>query len=345
MTNEPTNEPTNTPTNLSASAPSPSPGDLPGDLHVVLGAGQIGSRLTRLLLARGHRVRLVQQRPRQPAAAAQPRLERVFGDLTDLTFAEAATAGARVVYDCLNPPYHEWPRLLLALGRGALHGATRAGAKLVALDCLYMFGRPTGPISETSPHAPCSKKGELRVALEQLRLDAHRRGELQVAIGRASDFFGPDLPFSCWNDRFFTRLYAGKPGECMGDPDQPHAYTFVDDIAQALATLGARDEGTGVWVLPTAPAETTRQLTARLGAALGLDARVERLPRWLLKTIGLFSPFMREVAEMTYQWELPFLVDDSRFVATFGQRATPLADAVAITAAWATPRFAPSRAA
>lgn len=314
----------------------------PPALHVVLGAGQVGSRLTRLLLARGHRVRVVQQR-RRGEAPEQPLLERVFGDMTDLAFAEVATAGARVVYDCMNPPYHEWPRLLLALGRGALHGASRAGAKLVALDCLYMYGRAAGPICETTPHAPCSKKGELRVALERLRLDAHQRGDLPVAIGRASDFFGPDLPYSGWNDRFFTRLYAGKPGECMGDPDQPHAYTFVDDIALALLTLGERDEGTGVWMLPTAPAETTRQLTARVGEALGLDARIERIPRWLLKTIGLFSPFMREVAEMTYQWEQPFLVDDSRFVTAFGQRATPLAEAAAVTAAWARRRFDPSQ--
>lgn len=316
-------------------------------LHVVLGAGQIGGRLARVLLARGHRVRLVQQH-RRDSAAPVPELERLYGDMTDLAFAERAAAGARVVYDCMNPPYHEWPRLLLALGRGALHGAVSAGARLVALDCLYMYGRggPGGRIDETTPHAPCSKKGELRVALEELRLGARRRGELSVAIGRASDFFGPALPYSGWSERFFARVYAGKAGECLGDPDQPHAYTFVDDIARALADLGERgdaprgeEDGGGVWMLPTAPAESTRQLASRLGAALGREVRVARMPRWLLRTAGLFSPFLREAAEMTYQWDAPFLVDDSRFTRAFGWSATPLAESAAVTAAWARARF------
>lgn len=306
------------------------------ELHVVLGAGQIGSRLSSLLLARGHRVRVVQLRASQRPPVE--RLESMAGDMTDLRFAEEATRGASVVYDCMNPPYHEWPRLLLAMGRGGVHGATKAGAKLVALDCLYMYGAPGTPMREDTPHAPRSKKGELRVQLEALRLEAFRRGDLPVAIGRASDFFGADLQYSCWNDRFFQRLFAGAAGECMGDPDQPHSYTFVDDIADALATLGGSSE-TGVWHLPTAPAETTRQLTTRLGQALRLQAEVKGMPRWLLHGIGWFSPFMREVGEMAYQWDVPFIIDDSKFVKRFGRAATPFERSVELTAAWARQRF------
>lgn len=248
----------------------------------------------------------------------------------------------------LDPQYHQWPRLLLALGRGSLHGATRAGARLVALDCLYALGAPDAPMREDTLHAPRSKKGELRVALEQLRTDAARRGDLSLAIGRASDFFGPELAYSAWSERFFTRIYAGKAAECMGDPDVPHAYNFADDVARALVTLGedpralgvhGRDGFSSIWHLPTAPAESTRQLAARVGRALNLEARVARVPRWLIKTAALFSPFMRELAEMTYQWDVPFLVDDSRFVTTFGQPATPLAESAAVTAAWAAQRF------
>lgn len=312
-------------------------------LHVVLGAGQVGARLADLLLARGHRVRVVRQ---GRAGAPRPGLEWASGDITDRAFAEEATRGAAVVYDCMNPPYHRWPELLLPIACGALHGAAKAGAKLVALDCLYMYGRPTGPMREDTPLAPCSKKGELRVALANERLGAHRRGDVGVAIGRASDFFGADLPYSFWSSRFFERVLAGKPGECMGDPDMLHAYTYVPDVARALVTLGEREEAIGqVWHLPTSAAESTRALAARLGKELGVRAEVARVPRLVLRAVGVFSPFMREVAEMAYQWEVPFLVDDTRFRAAFGQGPTPIEEAVAATAAWARARFKLSAAA
>lgn len=302
-------------------------------LHVVLGAGQIGNRVARLLVARGLRVRLVNRSARATAPAG---VEVVTGDITDHAFAERAAAAAAVVYDCMNPPYHLWPELLLPLASGALHAASSAGAKLVALDCLYMYGRPSGPMTEESPLAPCSKKGALRVTLGELRLAAHQRGDVRVAIGRASDFFGSDLPFSAFSERFWQRVRAGKPAECMGDPDMPHSYTYVEDIARALVTLGEREESLGrVWHLPTPPAESTRALNARLGRAVGLSIETQRVPRWLLRTIGVFSPFMREVHEMAYQWDVPFVLDDSRFRATFGQGATAIDDAVAEVAGWA----------
>lgn len=306
-------------------------------LHVVLGAGQIGPRVADLLLAQGHRVRLVQRTRRAPE---RPGLTSVCGDITDLAFAEEATRGASVVYDCMNPPYHLWATQLLPIARGAVHGATRAGAKLVALDCLYMYGVPDGAMREDSPRRPCSRKGALRVELEEMRLAAQRRGDVRVAIGRASDFFGANVPLSAWGDRFYARALAGKAVECMGDPEMPHSYTYVEDVARGLVTLGEREEAMGhVWHLPTAPAESTRALAQRLGRALGVEVEVARLPRILLRAVGLFSPFMREAAEMAYQWDVPYVIDDTRFRETFGWSATPVERQVADIAAWARDRY------
>ncbi|WP_394841895.1 NAD-dependent epimerase/dehydratase family protein [Pendulispora brunnea] len=304
-------------------------------LHVVLGAGQIGSRLPRLLLARGHRVRTVRKGGRGDAAPVTANHEWLEGDMADLDFAERATRGAAVVYDCMNPPYHQWPEHLVAMGRGALHGAAKAGAKLVALDCLYMYGRPSGPMSELSPYAPCSKKGTLRVELSELRLGAHGRGDVRVAIARASDFFGENLPYSTFNERFFDRILAGTPGECMGDPEMPHSYTYANDVARALVLLGEHDEAMGqVWHIPTNPAESSRLLTRRMGRALGLDADMVGIPRMALRAMGTWNPFVRELVEMTYQWEVPFEIDDSRFRSTFRFEPTPIDEAVANIAAW-----------
>ncbi|MBC8072552.1 MAG: NAD-dependent epimerase/dehydratase family protein, partial [Deltaproteobacteria bacterium] len=269
----------------------------------------------------------------------------VVGDIRDPELARRATEGAAVVYDCMNPAYHRWPQELLPMGAGALAGAQQAGAKLVALDCLYMYGRVSGPMREDSPLAPCSRKGELRVQLAELRMDASRRGDVSVAIGRASDFFGAGLPNTMFSDRFFERILAGKPGECFGNPDLPHAFSYADDVARGLLTLGTHDDAFGkVWHLPTLPAESPRNLVRRLGAALGVAGEVTGVPRWMVRAMGVFSPLMREIVEMQYQYEQPYLLDDSRFVAAFGEVATPIEQQIAEVAAWARGRW-PSTAA
>jgi len=309
-------------------------------LHVIFGAGQIGTRIARQLLTRGHRVRVVSRRGTAIAGA-----ESAAGDAKDLAFAASAARGAEVVYDCANPLYQDWRRDLLPLGRGTLHAATTAGARLVALDSLYMYGAPDGPMTEDSPVRPSSRKGVLRAELAELRLSALQRGDARVTLGRASDFFGPGLAASWWSDRLFHRVYAGKPGECLGDPDMPHSYTYADDVASALVTLGAAADALGVWHLPTLPAESTRKLAARLGDALGTPIAMKQTSPLLLRAIGVFSPFMRELPELSYQWQMPFVIDDHKFRARFGVEPTPIDVQIAATAAWARARFTARRSA
>lgn len=301
-------------------------------LHVVLGAGQIGTLVAERLVARGHRVRQVRRSPGVPVAGA----ELVNGDVADPRFAADACLGATAVYHCVNPKYHTWARDLEPLALGAIHGAAAAGARLVVLDNLYPYGpSPDRPFTERSPIRPGSKKGALRARIRDHFLDAHARGALSVAIGRAGDFFGPGIVESWFGDRHWKRVLTGKPSECLGDPDQPHSYSFSLDVADGLVTLGARDEALGrEWLLPHPPAHSHRQLAAALGARLGLEVRTTRMPLWLIRAIGVFSPVMRELPEMAYQWQAPFVVDDSAFRTTFGVAATPLATAIDRTAAW-----------
>jgi nucleoside-diphosphate-sugar epimerase len=312
-------------------------------LHVVLGAGPIGILVAQLLLVAGHRVRLVR---RGPPGAVTLRLSWASGDLADRGFAEQATAGAAVVYDCTTPSYDRWDAELLRLGRGVIYGAVRAGARLVALDNLYMYGKPTGLIREDSPVAPCSQKGELSAQLAEERLDAHRRGDIEVAIGRASDLFGPAVvAASVFGRRFYARVLAGKTAEFVGDLDMPHAYSYAPDVARALVVLGEREEAPGsVWHLPTAPSETTRDLMGRFAAALGVPVWTSCLSPLVLRALGVVAPLMREIAEMAYRWQVPFSLDDTRFRTTFGTSAAPVEDAVRATAEWAKTRWSAGRA-
>ncbi len=303
-------------------------------LHVILGAGQIGALVRDHLLARGERVRQVR---RGVATLEAPNLEHARGDISDFGFAAEACAGAGFVYDCTNPNYDQWDTHLFPLARGALVGARAAAAVLVAVDNVYMYGRPTGPLREDSKVAPISRKGELRARLAEERLAAHHAGEVRVVLARGSDWIGPGVTHATvFGDRFFRRVFAGKKGECFGDPDMPHAYTYAHDVARALVTLGERPEAHGqVWHLPTNAALSTRATMTMLGDALAMPIEVARVPRLVIKTLGVFSSLVREVVEMAYQWDVPFEIDDSKFRAAFGATATPWGEVMSTTAAWA----------
>ncbi len=295
------------------------------ELHVVLGAGQVGPRVAELLLERGHRVRIARK---SAAPSRVPGLETVALDVRDADAVARATEGASVVYSCVNPLYHQWPEMLLPMVRGIAQGTQRSGARLVALDCLYMYGDTT-LMNERSPISPVSKKGRLRAEAGEVLLDAG------AAIGRAADFFGPDAPLSILGEHFWKRVLAGKSAQLFGDPDQLHSYSFTPDVARGLVALGSRADTRGVWMLPVQPAESTRAVVGRFAAALGREIAVSAVPTWVLRAAGIFDPMMRELAEMTYQWKQPYVVDDATFRRTFGIGPTGWDDAVAQTLAWA----------
>jgi nucleoside-diphosphate-sugar epimerase len=254
------------------------------------------------------------------------------GDVTDPHFADEAARGAAVVYNCVNPPdYSRWHGVLEPLARAVRGAAARAGARLVVLDCLYMYGVPQhSPFDEDTPMRPCSDKGELRAMLVEELFEAHRRGEVEVTTGRASDYFGPDTPLSVlFHQRSLDRLRAGKAVEVFGDPDMPHGYSFTPDVARGLVELGLRPEAVGqAFHLPLSWTGTTRELVQRAGALLGRSGTVRRVPNWALTLVGVASPTMRALREMVYQWEHPYVIDDRRFRATFGVEPTPIDDAL-----------------
>lgn len=314
-----------------------------GGTHVVFGAGQIGPLVADLLRGQGKAVRVVR---RSAAPVAVPGVEVARGDATDAAFCAEAARGAEAVYHCINAPYaaRVWAEVLPRVQENLVAAAGGAGARLVVLDNLYAYGRTGGrPMSEATPQAPCSRKGELRARLHDALVAAARRGDVRVAIGRASDFWGPNAGAgSHLGERFWRGVLAGKPGELVVNPDTPHTYHYSRDVAGGLVALGLDPGADGLWMLPCAPARTTRAMVDALAAALGRPIRIRRLPPLLLAALGVAVPMIRELNEMAYQWEEPFVVDDGKFRARFGDRATPVERGAAETVAWARAAFAPA---
>ena len=140
---------------------------------------------------------------------------------------------------------------------------------------------------------------------------------------------------SALGETVFGAALAGKTAQVMGDPAQPHSYSYTPDVAAALITLGTAPGTTGqVWHLPVAEARTTREVVERVYQLAGHKPRLLAAGRLTLRALGLVKPEMREYLHTLYQFTAPWVVDDSKFRAAFGDLATPLDDALATTLAW-----------
>jgi nucleoside-diphosphate-sugar epimerase len=303
-------------------------------LHVVFGAGQVGRVLAAVLAGRGLSVRVL-SRHRPPELAEE--IVWQAADATDLDAASNAAKGAAVVYQCLNAPYAQWPELFPPLQRGVLTAAERTGALLVALENLYGYG-PTGgrPMTEDLPLAATTVKGRTRAAMTAELLAAAGAGRVRIAIGRASDFFGAGVTEgSTLGERIFGNALAGRRADFIGNPALPHSYSYVPDIAAGLATLGTDARAAGeVWHLPGPQTVTTRALLDLVADEVGHPVAIRSVPKLAVRALGLVNPMLRGLAEMSYQFDEPFVLDTSKYESAFGAAGTPLADAIAATVAW-----------
>ncbi|WP_018681027.1 NAD-dependent epimerase/dehydratase family protein [Actinokineospora enzanensis] len=305
-----------------------------GELHVVYGTGPAGLTLVDELLARGHAVRAVNPDGSAPVPNG---VEVVAGDVTDIQAMRELSAGATAIYHCVHAPYQLWDDLLPRFQAGFLAGAASSGARLVVTDTLYMYGLTGGaPMTEQTPHLATSHKGRLRAKIADRYLRAHADGEAEVAIARSADFYGPRVINSALGGAVFPPALHGAPVRALGDIDQPHAYSYIGDVAKTLATLGERKEAQGrVWHVPTTSHLSTRQVHRLIGERLGRELVADVLPAATDQAWGPFdATFMREYAELFYQYLEPQIVDCQAVADTFDLRPTPIGDALDTTIAW-----------
>ncbi|MER5929022.1 NAD-dependent epimerase/dehydratase family protein [Streptomyces sp. NPDC002054] len=306
-------------------------------LHIVMGFGPAGAATARLLAEQGHSVRVVTRSGRSP----EPGIEHVALDAADSGRLTAAAQGAAAIHQCAAPPYHRWAADWPPLASSVCAAAEATGAVLVLLGNLYGYGPVDGPMTEELPLAATGPKGRVRAAVWEQARKLHEQGRIKAVEVRASDFFGPGVTEGGHlAARVLPRLLRGKPVSTLGDPDTPHSWTYLPDVARALAEVAGEERAWGrAWHVPTGPALSTREMVDRLAAQAGTrPVPVRRLPSAVLGVASLFSPLIRELKEVRYQFDRPFVIDSSAYEAAFAVRATPLEEQLRATVEWWRPR-------
>jgi nucleoside-diphosphate-sugar epimerase len=268
------------------------------------------------------------------AAGLPAGAEIVAGDAYDVNKNIEWTNGAAAIYQCAQPPYHEWAEKFPRLQSAIMEAAVMNNSKFIVADNLYMYGDTHGqPIREDSPYQPRTKKGKVRAEMADAVMAAHRAGKVRAAIGRASDFFGPyDHGVT---DYAIRPAVLGKTINLLGNMDQPHTFSYVADFGKLLAILGTREDAFGqIWFLPSPTPVTQRVWVKIMEEEVGGRIKVLAGNTTMMRLLGLFNPTLRETVEMMYEWTQPFIMDSSKAEKAFGWKGTSLQQATHETIAW-----------
>src|SRR5215472_15479934 len=260
------------------------PGDSGGsrDLHVIIGAGAIGSVIARLLAADGRLVRIV-------------------------TRSGSGPDGVLAIYNCANPPYHRWPELWPPIAASLLAAAERSGAVLVTVANLYGYGPASQslgtagydaahPMTEDTPLAATGRKGSVRAKMWRDALAAHQSGRVRAAEVRASDYVGPGAE-SVLGARVIPNVLRGKSVSVLGRTDRLHTWTFTGDVVRMAVVAGSDRRAWGrPWHAPSGPPRTQRAAIDDLARAAGrAPVPVRAVPAVMIRAAGVVSPLMREL--------------------------------------------------
>lgn len=304
-------------------------------LALVIGAtGGVGSEVARALSRHGWTVRALTRDLTKAATSGSAGVEWIAGDAMVSRDVVAAAQGAALIFHGANPPgYRNWRGLAIPMLRSSIAAARASGARLVFPGTVYNYGPDAGAvITEASPQHPRTRKGQVRVEMEQMLRDAAADGVRSLVV-RAGDFFGSRIG-SAWFNQVLVK--PGQPVRTItypGDTDVGHAWAYLPDLAETFAEIADREHElpafdtfhfSGHWF-----ANGIEMAHAVRLASGQPNLPIRGFPWLLLRVLSPFVALFREVLEMRYLWERPLALDNRKLVRLIGREPrTPLDVAV-----------------
>jgi nucleoside-diphosphate-sugar epimerase len=242
----------------------------------------------------------------------------------------AAARGCDVVLNALNPAITEWRKNALSLAHSAIACAEDTGATLIFPGNVWNFGEGMPPvIDEATPMRPTTRKGQMRVEIEQRIAEACDRG-MRAIILRAGDFFGAGR--GSWLDLVIAKDIARQRLTYPGPLDVTHAWAYLPDLADTMVELARRRaefksfESFGF----AGHAITGSELIATIEAVTRSTFNVRPMGWWMIKSFGQLLAMGRELSELEYLWRVPHRISGEKLKAAIGDVPhTPLQAAVA----------------
>ena len=304
-------------------------------LHTILGAnGTITGELIPVLQSADVKIRLVSRNPKPVPGA-----ELYSADVLHRDQVFEAVKGSDFVYLLIGLQYDikiwraSWPVIM----QNVIEACKETGARLIFFDNVYMYGKVEGSMTESTPFNPCSKKGKVRMELNEMLLREMKSGRLKAIIAKAADFYGPRATDKSQAGLLvFERMKKGKSAQWLGNALLPHSFTYTPDAAKGIYMLAITESAYGqIWHLPTVlPALTGKEFITIAAKYMNRNSKIQILPKWLISMLGFFIPLMKEMGEMFYQNDFPYEFDSFKFENAFQFKPTSYEEGIKVTAEW-----------
>jgi len=251
----------------------------------------------------------------------------VAGDAMDVSSLIEATKGSDFVFNGLNPIYTKWAEQVLPMAQNVIAAGKANGFVHLFPGNVYNYGSSMPLIIDAStPYAADTKKGKIRVEMENLFREAASKHGLKTIALRAGDFFGGTMSGS-WLDEGLARKLDKEIFTAPGPMDTPHSWAYLPDLAETFVKLADISGSLGNWsdFRFTGHCATNRDFKTNMEQALGKSLKTEFIPWMIIKFMSLFNPMMGEIHEMSYQWSTPHKLVDPELEALIGEAPhTPL---------------------
>ena len=285
-----------------------------GKVGLIGAAGAAGQSIAAALSTAGRPYRAIGrgQSALQRAFGNDPNAEIVTWDPADPASFKSALTGLHTAVYLVGVPYDQFathPPLM----QKTLDGLLAAGVRrLILIGTAYPYGRAqTTPVTEAHPRHPHTFKGKMRLAQENLVLDAHGHHGLETLVLRLPDFYGPGIERSFLHG-VFEGAARGTRAQMIGPIDVPHEFVFMPDVGPVVETLTRTPHAYGrVLHLAGAGTITQREVAEKAYALAGRAPRLIVAGKPTLRVMGLFNPVMRELVEMHYLVTDPVVLDDT----------------------------------
>lgn len=308
--------------------------------HLIIGfTGGIGRATAKALLEKGESVvalvRNLQKAEKYTEGLST--IELIQGDAANLSDVEKALENCSTIYYCANVPYPNWQAEARELLSVSVTAAINQKAKFVFPGNVYVYGKAQQTVvNEGHPHAASTKKGKIRIEMEQMLVRANKEQGLRYTIVRMPDFYGPFV-INGFSEKIFQNALRGKKLQWFGGLNVPIELIYIEDGGEAMAIAGLSDKADGMQFNVSGSAETTaKKLLKEISNQSGKHSKISSLNiEFLVAMAGLFNPVAKEFKEMMYLKSERLIMTGALFRTTFNTLpSTPYEEGIRKTLEW-----------